>query len=66
MNVVDLSGTTADVVPAGATAETVTEVQHYTDDLFRFRMTRPELGGQNVSVPAASRRIPVVVAKLIL
>ncbi|WP_412103579.1 ferredoxin--NADP reductase [Stappia stellulata] len=41
MNVVDLSGTTADVVPAGATAETVTEVQHYTDDLFRFRMTRP-------------------------
>ncbi|MCP8893401.1 ferredoxin--NADP reductase [Shinella daejeonensis] len=29
-------------VPAGVFAETVTEVQHYTDHLFRFRMTRPE------------------------
>lgn len=28
-------------VPAGVFAETVTEVQHYTDRLFRFRMTRP-------------------------
>jgi ferredoxin--NADP+ reductase len=28
-------------VPAGVYAETVTEVQHYTDRLFRFRMTRP-------------------------
>lgn len=33
----DLAG----AVPAGATAETVTEVQHYTDALFRFRITRP-------------------------
>ena len=41
MNVVNLAGDLADAVPAGATAETVTEVQHYTDDLFRFRMTRP-------------------------
>ncbi|OLP61401.1 ferredoxin--NADP(+) reductase [Xaviernesmea oryzae] len=29
-------------IPAGVFAETVTEVQHYTDRLFRFRMTRPE------------------------
>ncbi|UDF29586.1 UNVERIFIED_ORG: ferredoxin--NADP reductase [Roseateles sp. XES5] len=29
-------------VPAGVFAETVTSVQHYTDRLFRFRMTRPE------------------------
>lgn len=28
-------------VPAGVFAETVTSVQHYTDRLFRFRMTRP-------------------------
>lgn len=28
-------------VPAGVFAETVTEVHHYTDRLFRFRMTRP-------------------------
>lgn len=28
-------------IPAGVYAETVTEVQHYTDRLFRFRMTRP-------------------------
>ncbi|MFN3614955.1 MAG: ferredoxin--NADP reductase [Rubrimonas sp.] len=28
-------------VPASAFAETVTMVQHYTDRLFRFRMTRP-------------------------
>lgn len=28
-------------VPAGVYAETVTNVQHYTDRLFRFRMTRP-------------------------
>jgi ferredoxin--NADP+ reductase len=28
-------------VPAGVYAETVTEVQHYTDRLIRFRMTRP-------------------------
>ncbi|MCO6185897.1 ferredoxin--NADP reductase [Rhizobium sp. L1K21] len=29
-------------LPAGVFAETVTDVQHYTDRLFRFRMTRPE------------------------
>ncbi|WP_146585759.1 ferredoxin--NADP reductase [Puniceibacterium confluentis] len=28
-------------IPAGVFAETVTEVQHYTDSLFRFRITRP-------------------------
>jgi ferredoxin--NADP+ reductase len=28
-------------VPAGVYAETVTDVQHYTDHLFRFRLTRP-------------------------
>jgi ferredoxin--NADP+ reductase len=28
-------------IPAGVFAETVTEVQHYTDALFRFRITRP-------------------------
>jgi len=28
-------------VPANCFAETVTEVEHYTDRLFRFRMTRP-------------------------
>ena len=29
-------------IPAGVFAQTVTEVQHYTDRLFRFRMTRPD------------------------
>ncbi|MEM8878167.1 MAG: ferredoxin--NADP reductase [Pseudomonadota bacterium] len=29
-------------IPASCYAETVTEVQHYTDRLFRFRMTRPD------------------------
>ncbi|MTI02942.1 ferredoxin--NADP reductase [Roseibium sp. RKSG952] len=28
-------------IPAGVFAQTVTEVQHYTDSLFRFRITRP-------------------------
>jgi ferredoxin/flavodoxin---NADP+ reductase len=28
-------------IPAGVHAETVTDVQHYTDRLFRFRITRP-------------------------
>ena len=28
-------------IPSGVFAETVTEVQHYTDRLFRFRTTRP-------------------------
>lgn len=28
-------------IPAGVFAETVTELQHYTDRLFRFRITRP-------------------------
>lgn len=31
----------AHAVPEGVYAETVTEVQHYTDRLFRFRTTRP-------------------------
>lgn len=29
-------------IPANVYAETVTEVEHYTDRLFRFRMTRPQ------------------------
>ncbi|KQT70019.1 MULTISPECIES: ferredoxin--NADP reductase [unclassified Aureimonas] len=29
-------------IPAGVYAQTVTSVQHYTDRLFRFRMTRPD------------------------
>lgn len=33
--------TAAFPIPAGVFAETVTEVQHYTDRLFRFRITRP-------------------------
>lgn len=33
---------TAFPIPAGVFAETVTEVRHYTDTLFKFRMTRPE------------------------
>ena len=28
-------------VPDGCFAETVTEIEHYTDSLFRFRVTRP-------------------------
>ncbi len=31
-----------DVIPTGMLAEKVTEVQHYTDRLFRFRTTRPQ------------------------
>ncbi len=30
------------VIPSGVYAETVTEVQHYTDRLFKFRITRPK------------------------
>ncbi|MEO1470001.1 MAG: ferredoxin--NADP reductase [Pseudomonadota bacterium] len=32
---------TAFPIPAGVFAETVTEVKHYTDRLFKFRITRP-------------------------
>jgi ferredoxin/flavodoxin---NADP+ reductase len=32
----------AELIPAGMFAEKVTEVQHYTDRLFRFRITRPQ------------------------
>ena len=32
----------APAIPAGLLAEQVTEVQHYTDRLFRFRVTRPQ------------------------
>ena len=28
-------------IPTGVFAETVTEVEHFTDRLFRFRITRP-------------------------
>ena len=35
-------GTGGFPVPDGVFAETVTEVQHYTDRLFRFRTTRPQ------------------------
>lgn len=33
---------TAFAIPAGVYAQTVTHVQHYTDSLFRFRITRPD------------------------
>lgn len=29
-------------IPAGVFAQKVTSVQHYTDRLFKFRITRPE------------------------
>ncbi|WP_182086879.1 ferredoxin--NADP reductase [Aureimonas sp. ME7] len=35
------SGAPSFPIPANVFAETVTEVKHYTDSLFRFRMTRP-------------------------
>ena len=41
MNVPALKTEIETAIPAGVFAETVTEVQHYTDRLFRFRMTRP-------------------------
>lgn len=41
MNVVDPAAGLSDAVPAGTFVETVTDVQHYTADLFRFRLTRP-------------------------
>ncbi|KAA0968596.1 ferredoxin--NADP reductase [Aureimonas fodinaquatilis] len=37
----DVSETTQFPIPANVFAETVTEVRHYTDSLFKFRMTRP-------------------------
>jgi ferredoxin--NADP+ reductase len=37
----DVETKTTHSVPEGVFAETVTEVQHYTDRLFRFRTTRP-------------------------
>jgi ferredoxin/flavodoxin---NADP+ reductase len=36
------SETAAAAVPPGLLAEQVTEVEHYTDRLFRFRVTRPQ------------------------
>jgi ferredoxin/flavodoxin---NADP+ reductase len=36
------SSTPAPSVPPGLLAEQVTEVEHYTDRLFRFRVTRPQ------------------------
>lgn len=41
MNAPATTAETASAIPAGVYAETVTDVQHYTDRLFRFRMTRP-------------------------
>src|SRR6478609_734383 len=41
MNAPALKTEIENAVPAGVYAETVTDVQHYTDRLFRFRMTRP-------------------------
>ena len=39
----DATATTSEFpIPANVFAETVTEVEHYTDRLFRFRITRPE------------------------
>lgn len=35
------SGAPSFPIPANVFAETVTEVKHYTDSLFKFRMTRP-------------------------
>jgi ferredoxin/flavodoxin---NADP+ reductase len=37
----DLSPASVPMIPAGVFAETVSETEHYTDRLFRFRMTRP-------------------------
>ncbi len=42
MNAPVLKQDVAAEIPAGVIAETVTFVHHYTDRLFRFRMTRPE------------------------
>ncbi len=36
-----MDGPAGFAIPAGVHAETVTAVQHYTDRLFRFRITRP-------------------------
>ncbi len=41
MNVLSRADELATVVPAGTYVETVNEVQHYTDHLFKFRITRP-------------------------
>jgi ferredoxin--NADP+ reductase len=41
MNATAQSETCAITAPAGVYAETILSVEHYTDRLFRFRMTRP-------------------------
>lgn len=41
MNAPALNTDVVSAIPAGVYAETVTAVQHYTERLFRFRMTRP-------------------------
>lgn len=41
MNVLSRADQLASVVPAGTFIETVTSVKHYTDRLFKFRITRP-------------------------
>lgn len=42
MNAPALNKQNSSEIPAGVYAETVIDVQHYTDRLFRFRMTRPK------------------------
>ena len=37
-----IAASAAPAIPAGLLAEQVTEVEHYTDRLFRFRVTRPQ------------------------
>ena len=41
MSLIDPSQRQSAPTPAGMFAQTVTQVQHYTDRLFRFRITRP-------------------------
>lgn len=41
MSVTELEPTAPFPIPAGVFAETVTSVEHYTDRLFKFRITRP-------------------------
>jgi ferredoxin--NADP+ reductase len=51
-------------IPAGLHAERVTQVQHYTDRLFRFRITRPQSlrfrSGEFVMIGLPSEEKPVM------
>ena len=55
---------TPHVIPAGLLAEQVTEVEHYTDRLFRFRVTRPQSlrfrSGEFVMIGLPGREKPVM------